>query len=67
MLHELNYLEHYADFIKRDGVRTTDEAYNQLVTPVTAMMDSSPNHARVHYQQTLTALARMRDAYTRFP
>ena len=37
------------------------------VTPVTAMMDSSPNHARVHYQQTLTALARMRDAYTRFP
>jgi hypothetical protein len=61
---ELNYIERAPDFIPRTGgAQTTDEAYNQLVTAVTEMMNASPERAKPQYQQTLAALARMRVAY----
>jgi hypothetical protein len=57
-------IEHDPDFIPRTGgAQTTDEAYNELVTAVTEMMNASPERARAQYQQTFAALARMRDAY----
>ncbi len=63
--HELNYLEHEPDFSPREGVPTTDDAYNELLTKVKEMMNLSPESDKTQYQQTLGALARMRDAYKR--
>ncbi|MFZ1145662.1 MAG: hypothetical protein ACLQPN_17530 [Bryobacteraceae bacterium] len=63
---ELNYLEHDPDFTPRlDGAQTTDEAYNELVTAITEMMNASPERETAQYRQTFEALARMRDAYKR--
>jgi hypothetical protein len=62
--HELNYIDHDPDFTPRPGgAQTTDEAYDELVTAVTEMMNASPERTRAQYQQTFAALARMRDGY----
>jgi hypothetical protein len=64
VIHELNYIEHYPDFTPRPGgAQTTDEAYDELVTAVTDMMNASPERTHIQYQQTIVALARMRVAY----
>lgn len=61
---ELNYIPHEPEFIPRaGGAQTADDAYGEIVTAVTAMMNASPARTRVHYEQTFAALARMRDAY----
>jgi hypothetical protein len=48
--HELNYIEHDPDFVPRpSGAQTTDQAYDELVTAVTEMMNASPDLAKVQY------------------
>jgi hypothetical protein len=62
--YELNYIDHDPDFTPRPGgAQTIDEAYGELVTAVTDMMNAAPERTHTQYQQTLAALARMRDAY----
>jgi hypothetical protein len=65
VIHELNYLPHAPDFNpKLHGPQTTEEAYNEMVAIVTAMMSACPETAKKQYRRTLTALTRMRIAYS---
>jgi hypothetical protein len=62
--HELNYLHHDPDFTPRPGgPQTTNDANDELVAAVNAMMDAAPERAKIQYRQTLAALAGMRVAY----
>ena len=66
VIRELNYLPHDPDFTpKPGGPQTTQEACDEIVANVTAMMNTGPEKARKQYERTLSALARMRVAYQR--
>ncbi len=64
VINELNWLLHDPDFaLRTDGPQTVDEANDAFVVSIAEMMGTAPDRAKVQYQQTLTALARMRAAY----